>query len=224
MALVSLDSVTKEYLSGSERLRVLDEVTVELEAGKIAVVSGESGSGKSTLLNLIAGLDLPSGGRITVGGYRVQALREEDMTDYRTRVVGLVFQFHFLLRDFTALENVMLPAYMAGMKRGAAEKRAFELLGEVGLSDRAHHYPTQLSGGERQRTAVARALVNDPEIILADEPTGNLDVANSRLVQERLFRLVRGYGKTLILVTHDLELATSGDRRFHIEEGRLRES
>ncbi|WP_455381837.1 ABC transporter ATP-binding protein [Salinispira pacifica] len=223
MALLALESVTKDYLSGSERLRVLDAVTVDIEAGKIAVVTGESGSGKSTLLNLVAGLDLPTSGRIDVGGYSVDSLREEELTGYRTRVVGLVFQFHYLLRDFSALENVMLPAYMAGMRRSAAEDRARELLSEVGLGERVHHYPTQLSGGERQRAAVARALVNDPQIILADEPTGNLDQANSRLVQERLFALVRRHGKTLILVTHDQALAGAGDRRFHLEAGRLRE-
>lgn len=223
MAILSLSSVSKEFRSGNERLRVLDEVSVELEAGRIAVISGESGSGKSTLLNLIAGLDLPSGGTIRVGGYHVEALREEDLTSYRTTVVGLVFQFHYLLRDFSALENVMLPAYMAGGSRADAETRALELLDEVGLSARAHHFPTQLSGGERQRTAVARALVNDPDIILADEPTGNLDIANSRLVQERLFALVRGHGKTLVLVTHDLTLAAAGDRKFNLENGRLRE-
>jgi len=223
MAILTLSSVSKEFRSGNERLRVLDEVSVELEAGRIAVISGESGSGKSTLLNLVAGLDLPSKGKIRVGGYQVEALREEDLTSYRTKVVGLVFQFHYLLRDFSALENVMLPAYMAGRSRAEAEKRALELLDEVGLSDRLHHYPTQLSGGERQRTAVARALINDPDLILADEPTGNLDISNSKLVQERLFALVRGLGKTLILVTHDLALAAAGDRRFNLENGRLRE-
>jgi len=221
MSILELSQVTKEFASGAERLVVLENVSLQIETGTIAIVTGQSGSGKSTMLNLIAGLDLPSSGEILSAGYPVQSLREDELTEYRSSVVGLVFQFHYLLKDFTTVENVMLPAFMAGLPRNRAISRAEELLEEVGLSARANHYPTQLSGGERQRAAVARALVNDPKIILADEPTGNLDAGNSRMVKEILFSLVRNHGKTLVLVTHDASLAPLGDRHLRLHEGRL---
>jgi lipoprotein-releasing system ATP-binding protein len=223
MALLRLSSVSKEFITGNERLHVLDSLSLEIEEGTVVIVTGESGSGKSTMLNLIAGLDVPTGGEIHVDGFQVQTLREDEMTVYRSSVVGLVFQFHYLLRDFTTLENVMLPAFMAGTTRNTATARAEELLRQVGLSERIHHFPTQLSGGERQRAAVARALINDPKIILADEPTGNLDAGNSRIVRDMLFSLVKNLGKTLVLVTHDLSLAEAGDRHMHLREGRLDE-
>lgn len=223
MALLRLSSVSKEFITGNERLHVLDSLSLEIEEGTVVIVTGESGSGKSTMLNLIAGLDVPTGGEIHVDGFQVQTLREDEMTVYRSSVVGLVFQFHYLLRDFTTLENVMLPAFMAGTTRNTATTRAEQLLRQVGLSERIHHFPTQLSGGERQRAAVARALINDPKIILADEPTGNLDAGNSRIVRDMLFSLVKNLGKTLVLVTHDLSLAEAGDRHMHLREGRLDE-
>lgn len=216
MSILEITQLAKSFRSGAETLCILEDVSLSLEVATVAVVTGESGSGKSTLLNLIAGLDFPSSGEIQCAGRRVSHLSEKELTDYRSRVIGLVFQFHYLLKEFTAEENVMLPSYMAGVAKRDARGKAIRLLTDVGLADRAGHFPHELSGGERQRVAVARALVNDPEIILADEPTGNLDERNSRVVEDVLFSLARKYGKTLILVTHDPELTNKGDRRFHI--------
>jgi lipoprotein-releasing system ATP-binding protein len=221
MTILVAEHVEKRYRNGPEELRILRDVSLEVEEGSIVVITGESGSGKSTLLNLIGGLDAPTGGEIHAAGYHVSRLPESGLTEYRARVTGLVFQFHYLLKDFTALENVMLPLYMAGVPKKEAVRKAERLLEDVRLSDRRNHYPSQLSGGERQRAAVARALVTDPKLVLADEPTGNLDEGNSRVIAELLFSLVRTYGKTLILVTHDRALAGAGDRRFHLAHGEL---
>ena len=223
MSIVSLSNVSKIYQSGESMLTVLDRISVDLIAGQVVVVSGSSGSGKSTLLNLIGGLDRPSAGEIRACDYAVHALNEADLTDFRARRLGFVFQFHYLLKDFTAVENVMLPAFMLGVSRSAATARARELLGEVGLDERLHHYPSQLSGGERQRAALARALVNEPPLLLADEPTGNLDAENSARVEEILLSVVRSHGTTLVIVTHDERLARLGERRLHLDRGTLSE-
>ncbi len=220
-ALIELQGVEKWFQTGGERLRILAGVDLTVESGTAVAITGESGCGKTTLLNIIGGLEAPSAGTAVAAGYRLNAADESELTDYRRSVVGLVFQFHFLLKDFTALENVLLPAYMAGCRREAAEERAAELLREVGLGERLQHFPHQLSGGERQRTAVARALVNEPRIMLADEPTGNLDEQNSELVADTLFALVRSRGTTLLLVTHDRGLAERGDRLLRLERGNL---
>ncbi|MFO7780508.1 MAG: ABC transporter ATP-binding protein [Spirochaetia bacterium] len=219
--ILDLAHVAKTFVTGAEELHILTDVNLAVAAGETVVITGESGSGKSTLLNLIGGLDTPSSGTIEAAGYRVDSLPESQLTRYRSSVVGLVFQFHFLLKDFTALENVMMPAFMSGVTRDEATERARRLLTDVGLADRTDHFPTQLSGGERQRVAVARALVNDPDIILADEPTGNLDEGNSRTVENILFDLVREYGKTLLLVTHDVSLAERGEHHLHLVHGRV---
>ena len=218
---LSLKNVSKTYTSTSEKLTILRNISFSVEAGKILVITGESGSGKSTLLNLVGGLDTPSSGTIEAGRYNVGALREEELTLYRRNVLGLVFQFHYLLREFTALENIMLPARIAGLSRGEAQEKAEALIADVGLSERREHYPPALSGGERQRIAVARALVNDPLLILADEPTGNLDEGNSRMVEALLFSVVRKHGKTLVLVTHDRQLAGQGDTHYILHNGEL---
>ncbi len=219
--LLELKNVEKSYRTGAEAVTVLRGISLEVDAGKSVSVTGESGSGKSTLLNVIGGLDRPDGGTVVVGGHRVDALSEEQITRYRSRAIGFVFQFHYLLRDFTALENVSLPAIIAGERRVAARDRAAALLAEVNLSQRMDHLPSELSGGERQRVAVARALVNDPLLVLADEPTGNLDEDNSRLVQDLLFRVVRDRGSTLILVTHDPVFSRRGELHFRLDHGRL---
>ena len=194
-----------------------------MEAGSITLFTGESGSGKSTLLNIIGGLDAPDGGEVLVDGMRVDTLPEGEIDRYRSTAVGFVFQFHYLLDGFTALENTMLPAYMRGVPRREARQRAEELLGRVGLEKRLSHTPSQLSGGERQRVAIARALVNDPMLLLADEPTGNLDEGNTVKVKELLFSLVRDLGKTLLLVSHEQGLIPEGDRAFRLHAGRLTE-
>jgi lipoprotein-releasing system ATP-binding protein len=218
---VDVRRMTKVYENGPERLRILDDVFLEIAEGETVTISGASGCGKSTLINLIAGLDRPTEGTITVVGNDVASSREEDLTEYRSRIIGLIFQFHYLLKDFTALENVMLPALMAGTSMGRARETARSLLRQVGLDERMDHIPAQLSGGERQRVAVARALVNDPSLILADEPTGNLDAGNAELIADLLFALVTDRGKTMILVTHDRALGAKGNRMLTIEKGRI---
>jgi lipoprotein-releasing system ATP-binding protein len=220
---LALQNVTKTFSSGSEELTVLHDLSLKIEPMAVTSITGESGSGKSTLLNLIGGLDKPSSGRITVGPYTVSHLDELALTGYRRDMLGFIFQFHYLLKEFSALENIMLPALIAGHPRRTAQARAERLIREVGLEDRKLHFPVALSGGERQRVAVARALVNDPLLILADEPTGNLDEGNSRIVEDILFNLVRKNGKTLILVTHDRRLAAQGDRCLTLHKGRLAE-
>ena len=186
------------------------------------MITGESGAGKSTLLNIIAGLDSFNSGEIYAKDYEVHKLNEEDLSNYRMHYLGLIFQFHYLLKDFTALENVMLSALIAGEKKNEAKIRAMELLEDVKLSNRLNHYPSQLSGGERQRVAVARALINSPNLILADEPTGNLDKNNAQLVKELLFSVVDKHKKSLILVTHDTDIAKSADVWCVLEAGKLK--
>ena len=220
-ATVMIDGLYKTYESGPEKLTILENLEFRMEEGRSAAIIGESGSGKSTLLNLIGGLDKPDQGTVSVRGRDITTLGEIELAQYRMESVGFIFQFHYLLSDFTALENVMLPRYMGGASRSAATARSRELLHRVDLLPRAGHYPHQLSGGERQRVAVARALVNDPDIILADEPTGNLDERHSGEVEEMIFSLVETYGKTLLLVTHDRALASRGDVRYVLHNGEL---
>ncbi|MCF6334661.1 MAG: ABC transporter ATP-binding protein [Spirochaetales bacterium] len=213
----------KSYNTGTEELTILSGVNLEIEQNTRVILTGNSGCGKSTLLNLISGMDSFSKGEIFVDGHIINNLTESELSSYRAKSIGLIFQFHYLLKDFTALENVMLPAFMTGKDRNIATEKAKDLLVEIGLEDRLDHMPSQLSGGERQRIAVVRSLINDPGIILADEPTGNLDENNSRKVEDLLFELVKNHGKTLLLVTHDSALARRGDRHIEIHEGKLQE-
>ncbi len=219
--IVSLDSVKKVYSSGHNTLPVLLDVSLKITSGEILVITGESGCGKSTLLNLIGGLDDVTSGIITVDSWNVTSLGEEMLTKYRQNIIGYVFQFHYLLKDFTALENVMLPGYIRGVSRKEASDRAEYLLNLVHMEERLSHFPMELSGGERQRVTFARALMNDPKVILADEPTGNLDEWNSRNVEEILFSLTKEQEKTLILVSHDRFLAGKGDRHCILTKGML---
>ena len=185
-------------------------------------ITGSSGSGKSTLLNMIGGLEKIDSGTITAGEYIVSDANDEQLTVYRRHFLGFVFQFHYLLKDFSTIENVMLPALIAGEKKSSARERAYMLLQEVHLDDRAEQNVLQLSGGERQRVAVARALINDPALILADEPTGNLDPTNAIVVRNLLFSMVQKHKKALIVVTHDLEgIAKMTDICYNLEHGKL---
>ncbi|HUX22463.1 MAG TPA: ABC transporter ATP-binding protein [Spirochaetia bacterium] len=220
--LLVIDQVGKTYRTASEELPVLHSISMKMRRGEVISITGESGSGKTTLLSLIAGLDSPTRGVIRCGGYEVSGLTEAGLTEYRSRTVGLIFQLHYLLKDFTAIENVLIPAFMAGTAKDEAKEWAGDLLRQVNLYDRRDHYPMQLSGGERQRVAVARAMVNHPHLLLADEPTGNLDERNSRVVEELLLELVRSHATSLILVTHDAALAErAGGRHLSLESGEL---
>lgn len=219
--IITINQLEKTYISKGETLTILKDLSLLVPEGQKVIVVGESGSGKSTLLNIIAGIDSATKGTVIAGDWNISELKEKDLTDYRANFLGLVFQFHYLLKDFTALENVYMPAFMAGVPKKEAIAKAKELLIDVGLSERFMHLPSELSGGERQRVAVARALINNPELILADEPTGNLDPANAALIGELLFSMVEKYSKTLILVTHDKNLASNCDVCYEIVSGKL---
>lgn len=220
---VEINGLEKTYKTESESLTILKNLDLRIEEGSKVVIIGESGSGKSTFLNIVGGLDKATCGSVKVGPYEITSLDEKRISEYRSTYLGLIFQFHYLLKDFTALENVFLPAFMAGVSKKDAMEKAEELLCAVGLKERMSHLPSELSGGERQRVSVARSLVNNPELILADEPTGNLDPANAESVGNLLFSLSEKYGKTLILVTHDMNLASKGQIKYSIENGQLQE-
>lgn len=220
-SVVSIKNVEKTYVTESEKLTVLKNCNLEVEQGKKIVIIGESGSGKSTLLNIIGGIDTITKGFVQAGKYKVSELKEKELSEYRSKYLGLIFQFHYLLKDFTALENVYMPALILGTPKKQAIEKAKSLLFDVGVSERMNHLPSQLSGGERQRVAVARALINEPSLILADEPTGNLDPTNAVLIGDLLFGMVEKYKKTLLLVTHDLKLAQNGDEIYKIVDGAL---
>ena len=203
------------------KLHILRGVDFTLGWSEAVAIVGASGSGKSTLLHLLGALDRPSAGSVRVGGTDLAALGDEEAAKLRNTRIGFVFQFHHLLRDFTALENVMVPALIRGDSPETAKSRATELLGQVGLGARLGHKPRELSGGEQQRVAVARALVNEPYILLADEPTGDLDTATSRDVQELLFEMKERHGVALVVVTHNRELAAKAERVLRLREGVL---
>jgi putative ABC transport system ATP-binding protein len=211
--------VSKTVTSGTEPLTILHPLTATIPRGQFVAVVGPSGSGKSTLLGLIAGLDAPTTGSILIDGVDITALDEDRLAKLRGEKIGFVFQFFHLIPSLTAYENVAVPMEIAGL--ADAGPRAATLLEEVGLTERARHYPSQLSGGEQQRVALARALANNPTIVLADEPTGNLDSTNGRHIMELLRRVNRTRETTLVLVTHDAELAAMADERFVLRDGRV---
>ena len=212
----------KRFVGGDgSELHILQGVDVSLAAGEAVAVVGASGAGKSTLLHLLGALDRPTAGSVLLGGRDVAGLDDESLAAVRNRHVGFVFQFHHLLREFTALENVMMPALLSGVTFDEARARALELLTDVGVDGRAGHKPRQLSGGEQQRVAVARALVNKPLVLLADEPSGNLDGHTSGRLHELLFRLREERGLSMVIVTHNEDLAGRADRRLLMADGRL---
>ncbi len=211
---------TYRGVAGPE-LHILRGVDFSLAAGEAVAIVGASGSGKSTLLHLLGALDRPSAGSVLVGGTDISTLNAEQAAELRNRRIGFVFQFHHLLRDFTALENVMIPSLIRGDAPAGAKERAAELLHQVGLGGRFGHKPRELSGGEQQRVAVARALVNEPFILLADEPTGDLDSETSGDVQDLLFEMKRRHGVALVVVTHNRELAAKAERVLRLREGVL---
>jgi putative ABC transport system ATP-binding protein len=217
--MIELRGVSKTVPSGTGTLTILHPLDLIVQPRQVIAITGPSGSGKSTLLGLIAGLDSPSTGHISIDGTDITALDEDSLARLRGRRIGFVFQFFHLLPSLTALENVLVPMEIARVKN--AGRRAAALLAEVGLSERGHHYPSQLSGGEQQRVAIARALANEPPLLLADEPTGNLDSATGAQVIELLLNVNRQRGTTLVLVTHDPELAAVADVAIALRDGRV---
>jgi lipoprotein-releasing system ATP-binding protein len=219
--LIALRKLSKEYVDGPRVVRVLSELDLDIGRGERVAIVGESGVGKSTLLHILGTLDRPTGGEVWFDGENLTDKSDRDLAGFRNREIGFIFQFHHLLPDFSALENVMMPALIAGTATETARRRATELLERVGLAERLEHRPGELSGGEQQRVAVARALVQEPRAILADEPTGNLDPATGDGVQQLLFELNREHGSTLVVVTHSPSLAGAMDRTLRLRAGRI---
>lgn len=217
--MIRLSNVSKVVTSGSEQLTILHALDLHIKRGQFVSVIGPSGSGKSTLLGLIAGLDSPTSGQILLDGQDITRMSEDELAEYRGRLLGFIFQSFHLIPSLTAYENILIPMEIMGVPR--ARERAQSLLDEVGLHDRGHHYPSQLSGGEQQRVAIARAFANDPQILLADEPTGNLDSRNGSHIFDLLIKLNREHGTTLLLVTHDHHLADLADRKISLSDGRI---
>ncbi len=215
MSLVQLVDISKEYVIASSTLKVLTNISEQFNTGEIIALTGASGAGKSTLMNIIGGLDTPTSGSVIFDGNDIYSMKENELNKYRGSKMGFVFQHNYLLDEFSAIENVMLPMLIAGGDKKVTEEKAKDILSHVGLADRLHHFPSELSGGEQQRVAVARALINSPKILLADEPTGNLDKANSDAVIDILAGLTK-QGVLVIIVTHDEEIANRCDRRIKL--------
>jgi lipoprotein-releasing system ATP-binding protein len=213
--LIQADNIKKSFGA----LQVLKGINLEIPPGKIYSIVGSSGAGKTTLLQIIGTLSKPDMGNIYYNGKNISSLGEKELSAFRNREIGFVFQFHHLLPEFTALENVEIPAFIARRQKKEAEAEALKLLSYLGLSDRIHHKPSELSGGEKQRVAVARALINNPSVVLADEPSGNLDSANRDELHDLLFRLRDDMGQTFIIVTHDDHFAERSDKIIHIRDG-----
>ncbi len=205
-------------------LQVLKGINIDIRAGEILSIVGASGAGKTTLLQILGTLDKQSGGQVVINGVDLSSLNEKQLAKFRNKHIGFVFQFHQLLPEFTALENVMMPALIAGTSRIAATERARELIGFLGLEHRLEHKPSQLSGGEKQRVAVARALINDPAVVFADEPSGNLDSRNQEELQVLFRNLRENFNQTFVIVTHDAHLATMSDRVIHMRDGLIVEA
>lgn len=211
----------KQICKSFGNLDVLKGVDFLVKKGEIVSIIGKSGAGKTTLLQIIGTLDRPDSGSVIIDGVDVFSLQEKELADFRNRHIGFIFQFHQLLPEFTALENVMMPALIAHMPEQEAEKRATQLLNDLGLTDRLTHKPSQLSGGEKQRVAAARAMMMSPNVILADEPSGSLDENNKKELHKLLLKMQEQYGQTIIIVTHDKELAEISNRVFEIKDGKI---
>lgn len=220
-SILSVQNVTKTFQSGDHKLTVLDHVSFDVETGISCAIVGPSGSGKTTLLGLCAGLDRPTSGQVVLNGQSISGMKEDELNSVRNEQIGFVFQSFQLISTLTALENVMVPVELRGLPYREVEKQATDLLEQVGLGDRLHHYPNQLSGGEQQRVGLARAFIHKPEILFADEPTGNLDSETGEQIEDLLFELNQKQGTTLVIVTHDRELAEKCDRIIELKNGEI---
>ncbi|MFC1538556.1 ABC transporter ATP-binding protein [Candidatus Latescibacterota bacterium] len=221
--ILSVKYITKNYSLGSTTLEVLRGVTLDLEEGQIAAIVGESGAGKSTLLHILGMLDRPTTGHVKLNGEELSGKSDDELAKYRNRQVGFIFQFHHLMPEFNAFENVIMPGLIAGGKPNDLRERAEYLLDRVGLTKRINHRPGELSGGELQRVAVARALINEPALVLADEPSGNLDHHNSEMLHDLIWDLANEQKCTFIIVTHDMSIAKRADRVMHLRDGSIKE-
>jgi putative ABC transport system ATP-binding protein len=224
MAAVIIDNVRKIYRRGTEEILVLNGLSLEVADGEFVALMGPSGSGKTTLLNLVAGIDKPTAGRVIVAGTEVSALGEADLARWRSRHVGFIFQFYNLIPVLTAIENVELPLLLTNLTKKERRERAMTALRVVGLADRAKHYPRQLSGGQEQRVAIARAIVTDPAVLVADEPTGDLDARSAEEILALMETLNAEFGKTIVMVTHDPRAAKRAHTEHHLEKGVLERS
>lgn len=213
--MIKAENIVKSY----GNLKVLKGVSVSISAGEIVSVTGASGAGKSTLLHILSTLDLAESGEVVVDGINIKSLNDKKLAEFRNQKIGFVFQFHHLLPEFNALENICIPAFIAGKSKKEAEKRAIELMQFLNLESRATHKPSELSGGEQQRVAVARALINQPSVLMADEPSGNLDSENSAQLHRLFFELRDKFNQTIVIVTHNEELAGMSDRRLYMRDG-----
>ncbi len=220
-SIVAVRNLSKSYRRGAQTVPVLQDISFDIAPGEFLALMGPSGSGKSTLLNLIAGIDKADSGTITIGGVEITTLSDAELASWRAANVGFIFQFYNLIPVLTAFENVELPLLLTGLTRRQRREHVATVLSLVGLSDRMDHYPSQLSGGQQQRVAIARAMVTDPEILVADEPTGDLDRVSAGEILALMERLVHGFGKTVIMVTHDPKAAEQAHRLLHLEKGEL---
>ncbi len=215
--MIKAQNIQKSY----ENLKVLKGINLEIKKSEIVAITGASGAGKTTLLHILGTLDKPDGGTVEINGQIISGLTEKKLAAFRNKHIGFVFQFHHLLPEFSALENVCIPAFIARLSKKEAEKNAREILDFLGLSSRLSHKPSQLSGGEQQRVAVARALINKPDVILADEPSGNLDSANAKELHKLFFDLRENFDQTFVIVTHNAEFAGMSDRLLHMRDGMM---
>jgi ABC-type lipoprotein export system ATPase subunit len=221
--LVNAEGLTKIYLRGGEKIAALERVDLQIDAGSFVFIVGPSGGGKSTLLHLIGGMDRPSSGKLTVNGFALDQASEDELTRFRRQHIGFVFQFFNLLTSLDALDNVTLPLLASGYKLKEARKQAAALLKQVGLEARLRHTPAELSGGEQQRVAIARAVVGSPSLVLADEPTGDLDATNAEVVMQLMLELNRNLGITFVVATHNQALTRLGDKVYELHAGQLRD-
>jgi lipoprotein-releasing system ATP-binding protein len=220
--ILTTHALCKTYVSGPQEVEVLKGIDLEVSVGEIVVIMGPSGVGKSTLLHLIGGLDRPTSGEVLIDGDNLFLLKDRELAVFRNNAIGFVFQFHHLLPEFSALENVMIPGMMHGRDITLVTQKASSILEEIGLGQRLNHKPSELSGGEQQRVAVARALVNNPRLVLADEPTGNLDKQNSEALYELILELNKKHGQTFLIVTHNELMSTHAQRVIELEDGKIK--